>query len=177
MDRVVVCYLAVSLDGMIADSGGGVAWMEGEEKSYRGDYGYSAFLDTVDTIVMGRNTYHQLVTKLVPDKWVYEERLTYVMTHHAMEEREGVSARDGSVRDLIRELKAKEGKHIWICGGADVINQCIREDVIDLYRVLPVILGTGVPLFRSDLPSRLLHLKQINRENGAAELIYERRIL
>lgn len=96
MGRVVVCYLAVSLDGMIADSGGGVGWMEGEEKSYRGDYGYSAFLDTVDTIVMGRKTYHQLVTELVPDKWVYEGRLTYVMTHHPMQEREGVSARDGS---------------------------------------------------------------------------------
>lgn len=51
-------YIAVSLDGFIARLDGEIDC--GEESGE--DYGYKAFLDTVDAIVMGRNTYEKALT-------------------------------------------------------------------------------------------------------------------
>ena len=51
--RCVTLFLAVSLDGFLADSGDGVGWLE----EAGGDGGaYGDFIRQVDTVVMGWNT-------------------------------------------------------------------------------------------------------------------------
>ncbi len=49
-------YLAVSLDGFIADKDGGVKWLEPYSDP---SLGFEEFNRTIDTIVLGRTTFDQ----------------------------------------------------------------------------------------------------------------------
>ena len=62
--RKVILYIAVSLDGYIADAWGGVDWLGGQSADYAGDYGYEAFTAQVDTVIMGGRTYRQITQEL-----------------------------------------------------------------------------------------------------------------
>ena len=42
---------------------------------------YSSFIKEVDTVIMGRNTYKQIITELSPNQWIYHDLTTYVITH------------------------------------------------------------------------------------------------
>lgn len=68
----IVLYLAMSVDGYIADEQGGVGWLGGDGSEPDAPGSYPAFYETVDTIVMGWTTYRQIVTELSPDSWPYE---------------------------------------------------------------------------------------------------------
>ncbi len=70
--RQVILYIAMSLDGYIADMHGGVGWLPAVEDAPAAD-SYDAFVRSVDTVVMGWNTYRQLVTELSPGTWVYAD--------------------------------------------------------------------------------------------------------
>lgn len=86
----IVLYLAMSVDGYIADEQGGVSWLEGDGSKPDTSGSYPAFYETVEAIVMGWTTYHQIVTALSPDIWPYEGRPCYVVTHRQRENRENV---------------------------------------------------------------------------------------
>ncbi|MFR9159317.1 MAG: dihydrofolate reductase family protein [Ruthenibacterium lactatiformans] len=73
MERKVILYLAMSLDGFIADKNGGVGWMDlaNNGEAFEGDYGYAAFSAEVDTVLMGMTTYRQITQELSPGAWPY----------------------------------------------------------------------------------------------------------
>ena len=52
----IVLYLAMSVDGYIADEQGGVGWLGGDGSEPGAPGSYPAFYETVDTIVMGWTT-------------------------------------------------------------------------------------------------------------------------
>ena len=60
----IVLYLAMSVDGYIADEQGGVGWLGGDGSEPDAPGSYPAFYETVDIIVMGWTTYRQIVTEL-----------------------------------------------------------------------------------------------------------------
>ena len=70
--RKVILYIAMSLDGYIADQNGNVDWLNeyDSDENVEGTDSYSLFLDKVDTVIIGYNTYHQIVTELSPEQWV-----------------------------------------------------------------------------------------------------------
>ena len=57
--RRVSLFIAMSLDGYIADSNGKVDWLEGQGSNNENIDTYSEFVKDIDTILMGWNTYHQ----------------------------------------------------------------------------------------------------------------------
>lgn len=61
--RKIVLFIAMSLDGYIADSNGGVDWLKGQSDDTENIDVYSQFVKDVDTILMGWNTYHQVTSK------------------------------------------------------------------------------------------------------------------
>ena len=174
--RDVVLYIAVSLDGYIADPNGGVSWLDSTEKGPNDEKGYEQFIETVDTVVMGYNTYHQIVTELSPDKWPYPQLESYVFTHRKLVDAENIHFVSQAVDQWIRSLQTQPGKYIWICGGAHLAKQCMDADLIDRYHltVIPSILGSGIPLFPAGTRPARLKLLSLKPYNGAMECILSR---
>lgn len=98
----------MSLDGYIADLQGGVAWLGSEDCDAEMPDSYGGFVRDVDTVIMGWNTYHQIVTELSPDEWVYEGLQADVITHRPVEQREGVFFVAESPCTLVQRLKQAE---------------------------------------------------------------------
>lgn len=175
--RKVVLFIAMSLDGYIADQNGNVDWLNGQSKNEENIDTYSNFIKDVDTVVMGWNTYHQIVTELSVTEWVYADLKSYVITHRELPSANGIIFTQKNTCDIIHELKQKQGKNIWICGGANIIQELIKDDLIDEYyiSIIPTILGSGIHLFGT-IPSEI-QLKLIHTQtyNGITELIYTHR--
>lgn len=175
--RKIVLFIAMSLDGYIADSHGGVAWLGGQDPEAETLDTYSPFVENVDTVIMGWNTYHQVVTELSPEEWVYEALQSYVITHREVPSTDNITFTAKSPCDLVRELRLADGKDIWICGGASIIQELVREDLIDEYylSVIPTLLGGGIRLFDRDTQEIPLKLLRTQSYNGITDLVYTKR--
>ncbi|NLL79336.1 MAG: dihydrofolate reductase [Clostridiales bacterium] len=175
--RKVILYIAMSLDGYIADQNGKVDWLNAYNDVEEGTDSYSLLLETVDTVVMGYNTYHQIVTELSPEQWIYEELKSYVITHNKIPSNPEIMFVNNSPSDLVKKLKKESGKDIWICGGANIISQLMQEELIDRFHisVIPTILGNGIRLFEDSHNEMKLDLVQTKNGSGIVELIYEHR--
>ena len=174
--KKISLFIAMSLDGYIADREGGVDWLVGQGDEDGMDV-YSDFVKDIDTVIMGRNTYDQIVTELSPDVWVYDHLTTYVVTHHPQIASDRIRFTSESPVELARRLREEEGKSIWICGGANLIQQLVREDLIDCYyiTVVPTILGSGVRLFEKTGREIKLRLLKTRSYDGMTDLIYIKR--
>ena len=175
--REVVLYIAMSLDGYVADETGGVDWLEGHGEGPEGADSYSRFIREVDTVIMGRNTYRQVTTQLSPERWVYQGLHTYVVTHRPLPSTQDITFTAEHPCALIRRLRQGPGKSIWICGGPSILSPLMEEDLIDRYHisVIPTILGSGIRLFGALEEARKLRLLNTQASDGIVELIYRRR--
>ena len=173
----LVLYLAVSVDGYLADEQGGVGWLGGDGSEPENFGSYPAFYETVEVILMGWSTYHQIVTALSPDSWPYEGRPCYVVTHRSKPDREGITFWNRPITELAGKLKEEHKGNIWICGGASVAGQLLKEDCIDQLwiSIIPTVLGKGVRLFPELSQELPLKLVGTERYNGIVDLVYERR--
>lgn len=174
MSRKIILYVAVSLDGYIADHNGNVDRLTGKEPDYDGDYGYAEFLSSIDTVVMGMNTYQQIVTELSPESWPYPSLKSYIFTHQERDDRRGIAFIQRKPEKFLAELREKPGKDIWVCGGSNLANQLIDAGMIDEFHlhIMPVVLGGGVPLFNKPHPGLQLCIKSIKEVNGVINVVY-----
>lgn len=167
----------MSLDGYIADREGGVQWLGGDGSDPDNAGSYPRFYETVDTIILGYTTYHQVAAELFPDSWFYAGKRSYVLTHRAEVSTDDITFTNEDTCALVTRLKAQEGKDIWICGGASIIHPLIDRGLIDRchFTVIPTILGGGIRLFSAHEHSTLLRLVSTVHYNGMVDLIYEKR--
>lgn len=175
--RNAVLFIAMSLDGYIADRNGGVDWLTGQSDDAETIDVYSQFVKDIDTILMGWNTYHQITTALSPTKWVYEDFTTYVITHKQLDSSEQIRFTSENPAALLKKLKSGSGKDIWICGGANLARQLMRDNLIDQYyiSVIPTLLGSGIRLFEHVNREIKLKLCKTQTYNGITDLVYIQR--
>lgn len=175
--RKVILYIAMSLDGFIASKDGRVDWLQGQNTDEENIDTYSSFIKNVDTIIMGWNTYYQIKNELSPDKWIYDSLTSYIITHRKLDSTDNINFVQKNPSELINDLKQKDGKSIWICGGAKIIQPLIQDNLIDEYyiSIIPTILGDGIRLFEPIFKELKLKLKTTQSYNGITELIYSRR--
>ncbi|MEX1307514.1 MAG: dihydrofolate reductase family protein [Eubacteriales bacterium] len=171
MARKIVLYIAMSLDGYIAGEYGELDFLSelGEV-----DLGYDAFDARIDTVVMGSHTYMQVVNELSPDVWAYAGKNTLVATSQDLPEDENVEfVKDGIVARVLQE-KQKAGKDIWLVGGGVLASEFIENDLVDEYiiTVIPIIQGSGIPLFLGDHEPVDLHLQGTKQKKNLIELTY-----
>ena len=173
--RTATLMIAMSLDGYIADRQRSVAWLPEEQEEGSGSY--EDFIRGIDTVVMARNTYHQVVTELSPGRWPYAGLECWVATHRNVPPRPGIRFFSGDLARQVRELKGQEGRGIWICGGAGVARQMLEADLVDCLdiSVVPVLLGGGVRLFsESERPMPLQLQAAAAAAGGMARLVFRR---
>jgi dihydrofolate reductase len=172
--RQLTLYISCSLDGYIATADDDLSFldmatMEGEE------YGYAAFVATVDTVIVGRRTYDKVVSMGVPDP--HPGRTMYVITRTPRPSLGDIHFHTGDVVELVRKLKAEPGKGIYCDGGAELVDTLIKHDLIDRYCItrVPVLLGGGVRLFRDGRPQQALRLIESRSfPTGLVQSWYER---
>lgn len=110
--KKISLFIAMSLDGYIADSRGGVDWLQGQGNDAENMDSYAAFAQTVDTVFMGWRTYHQIVTQLSPQEWPYPEFTTYVFTHRPQTSSEKIRFVNEDPVQLAKRLREEDGTGI-----------------------------------------------------------------
>lgn len=170
--RKLVLFIASSLDGYIATKDESLEWLDNVEGE--GDNGYSEFLDTVDTIVFGKRTYDWLMKQDI-EEFPYKDKECYVFTRSSIEDTEDVKFIHEDVSKFVDQLKSLDGENIWIVGGGELLHSFLQEKLVDelIITVAPILLGTGIPLFREGDYQLDLTLKGTRRFNQFVELHYE----
>ena len=166
--RKVVLFIASSLDGFIASSDGSVDWLFTDQ-----DYGYKRVYRSIDTVLMGRKTYAQMV-KL----WGYQynEKKGYVFTRSRRSKgNKHVEFISENIPKFVRALRKREGKDIWLVGGAEIATILLNAgliDRIDLF-IHPILIGNGIPLFHAIKPlNKLIFMHKKSFDGGLIQLSY-----
>lgn len=175
--RKIILNLAMSLDGYICDEKGGFDWIVGQgddDGNGTEAYDFESFLERVDTLVMGSVSYADVVLSGLT---TFEDKHILVATHKTLERKPNVQFISGDLCRAVLDLKKREGKNIWLFGGAELTDSFIRENIVDEYivAIIPTILGNGRRLFKGDYPKINLHLDAYSVANGITVLTYSKR--
>jgi dihydrofolate reductase len=172
----ISAFIAASIDGFIARPDGGLDWLPTETDVDGGDFGYQDFLESVDTVVMGRHTYEKVLSFDVG--WPFEGKRVAILSSKAPNIPKPLAGRlswlAGEPHRIVAQLAADGARHIYVDGGT-TIQAFLRARLIQrltLTRV-PVLLGEGIPLFgrvAHDLP--LEHLRTVTYANGMVQSEY-----
>ena len=144
-------FIATSLDGFISRRDGSIDWLneanavvpEGE------DCGYAQFMSSVDALVMGRNTFEQVLSF---GAWPYGTTPVVVLSRQLKSLPGNVPATVTLSADdpttLVQRLSAEGLQHLYIDGGL-TIQSFLSAGLIDeiIITTIPIILGAGKPLF------------------------------
>ena len=170
-------YIATSLDGYIARPNGDINWlMEADTSDGKEDYGYKMFSDTVDCLVMGRNSMEKVMS--FPE-WPYEGKRVVVLTNSLKEVPtvviNKVELYSGSLVELVKNLDNEGCKHLYIDGGK-TIQSFLNENLITDITItkIPVLLGEGLSLFgkiKRDI--KLNHIATQSYSSGFVKSTYE----
>lgn len=157
MNRKLCLFIAMSLDGYIAKPDGDISFLD--EMNQEGeDYGYTAYIETIDIVILGRKTYDKILS--MGNESFYGERKVYVVTRNPRPDSGQTSFYSGNLKDLVLSLKSQPGKNIYCDGGAEIIQQLLLDELIDelTVSIIPVMLGNGIRLFDRTYPEQKLTL-------------------
>lgn len=165
----------MSLDGYIAKPNDDLGFLSIVEKEGE-DYGYADFVKTVDTVILGRKTYDWIMSQ-VPN-FLHADKDTYVITRTLRPRINRTKFYTGNIKDLILRLKQEQGQNIFIDGGAEIVNELLKQKLIDefIISVIPILVGEGTRLFNDGRPEQNLELLDVRKfETGLTQLHYKRK--
>ncbi|MDR3687511.1 MAG: dihydrofolate reductase family protein [Coriobacteriia bacterium] len=171
--RPVILYITASLDGFIAEPGGGMGWLDGASSADT-DFGYAEFYASIDTMLMGSATYEFLLREADPFPHANREVFVFVSRDLPLAA-ESVALVRADAAEFVRNVKAREGGTIWLVGGGKLNSSLLDAGLIDEIQlfVQPVVLGGGVPLFASpNTGARLTLETTLQWPLGVVELRY-----
>ena len=154
-----IAYLALSLDGCIADARGGIDWLNAAAAGVDDPGAFERFLDGIDAILMGRRTYEQVLGFGV---WPYTKPVHVLSTSLGAlpgDHEDRATLAHGSPPELCAAMAAAGHRRLYVDGGT-VVRAFLAADLIDemTLTTVPVILGAGMRLFDETLPpSRWSH--------------------
>jgi dihydrofolate reductase len=177
MKRKIILNLAISLDGFIADDDGGFTWIKGDgDKTHdtKAQFDYEEFVESVDVIIMGKIAFLDCPKETLDS---FKDKTIYVATNKVLNTNySNVEFFSGDLVSQISALQKEKGKNIWLFGGAGLTDSFIKANLIDEYiiGIIPIILGSGRPLFLKDNPTINLHLKESTTQEGIVILRYSK---
>ena len=167
------CHVAMSLDGMIARADGSFDWLMPYPPQ---EYGIEAFVASVDAVVMGRATY-EIERAMQP--WPHAGKPVFVVTSRPLGAAPPlVEARSTDLCALAHELEQRGCRRVAVEGGGQLVRGLIAIGKLDVLEMalIPLVLGSGIPLFPPgtlELPLRLVSCEP--KSGGALHLVYARR--
>ncbi len=173
-DRKVILYIASSLDGYIAKPNDDLSFLSIVQQDGE-DYGYADFVKSVDTVILGRKTYDWVMTQV--SEFPHADKNSFIITRTARPSIGKTNFYTGKLKDLISKLKAEQGKNIFIDGGAEIVNELLKENLIDefIISVIPILVGNGTRLFKDSRPELKLELVSTKQfDKGLTQLYYKR---
>lgn len=175
--RKISLFIAMSLDGFIAKPNDDLSFLKLVEKEGE-DYGYTEFISKIDTIIIGRKTYDYVVREIGASHYDNGQRDVYVITRSEKPQTGRTTFYTGKITELVKQLKSKKGEDIYCDGGAEIINELLRHDLIDelVISVIPILLGNGTRLFQDGRPEQALEFVTAKTfDTGLTQLHYTRK--
>jgi dihydrofolate reductase len=151
----------MSLDGFIAGPNGEADWIVMDP-----DIDFGALFSRFDTVLLGRKSYEAARkrggTGAMPGMAAYVFSRTLPQADCP-----GVTV-SADAQGTVRALKSGPGKDIWLFGGGDLFRSLPQAGLVDAVQagVVPVLLGSGLPLLPTPAPQARLRL--------ASHRLYER---
>jgi dihydrofolate reductase len=178
---IISVFVGTSVDGFIARPNGAFDFLDegGGEP-----HGYEEFFATVDTLVIGRNTFEIV---LAFPEWPYGNRRVVVLSSKPLDlskVRNGpvgdhvkpiVEQMSGSPAEIVAKLAATGAQHLYVDGGI-TIQRFLEAGLVQRLIVsrVPVLIGQGIPLFgplTRDL--RLQHVATRHYPGGLVQSEYQ----
>ena len=169
-------FIACSLDGFIAKPDGDIDWLINIPNPKNDDYGFSKYIENIDGIIMGRNTFETVAG--FPE-WSYPKPV-FVLSNSLKtvpvilkDKAEIVS---GDIKTIIKNLNQRGIYNIYVDGGK-TIQSFLKEDLIDemIITTIAKILGEGIPLFGNLGIEKHFKIEKVERLNEYMVKTYYKR--
>jgi len=165
----IICNLATSLDGFIADERGGVDWLNDFQAE---DYRMIDFFEQCGTAIMGSKTYEQALSF---NSWFGKmEGVVFTSRKLPLFKNETINFVSGDPVPVVEKLSRSE-KDSWLVGGGELIASFIDLHLLDelIITVVPRLLGKGLALCPSIKEvSKLQLLDSKAHTDGVLQLRY-----
>jgi dihydrofolate reductase len=187
--RKVILLMHVSLDGFVAGPEGEMDWINVESEMFDD---VAKLTNEADTAIYGRVTFRMMenywptagekatATKHDIEHSRWANNAVKVVFSKTLKETAWKNTRiyHEDVAGEIAKLKAQPGMNMLLIGSPGLAQTFMRHNLLDEYRlyVNPIILGTGIPLFKHNSDRVNLTLKDIKQfHSGVLGLHYETR--
>lgn len=113
----------------------------------------------------------------VVDEFPHMDKISYIITRTERPSIGNINFYNGTLNSLVKKLKSEKGKNIFIDGGAEIVHELLKANLIDefIISIIPILVGDGIKLFadgRPELKLKLVTLKKF--ETGLIQMHYER---
>jgi dihydrofolate reductase len=146
------CQVAVSLDGYIAGPQGEADWIVADA-----EIDFAALFAQFDTFLMGRRTYEAMAAAAGPST----QGKTFVFsTTLRQQDHPAVTVVPEVSAAAVAPIRAQARKDLWLFGGGVLFRSFLATGLVDTVEVavIPVLLGSGLPLLPAPAPRAALTL-------------------
>ena len=180
----------VSLDGHVTDKDGGLDFFTSltPEQNKYADRDQLTFLETIDTILLGRKTYELFAdfwpgatteTEIIADRLNQIPKVIFsnTLTKAPWGKWPAAEIIADEATAAVKKLKAQPGKGMVMWGSISVAQSLMKADLIDEYHIqlCPVLTGGGRKLFPQPMDVGRFKLLEVRQyETGNILLKYER---
>ena len=173
----------ISLDGFAADKNDRLDFFAPTVRDIYQDEYYLQYLENIDCILLGKNTYKQFSAVWparsghLAEKIDTSEKIVFSgsLTNAPWGQWRAASISATDLPSKIRELKSLPGKNIVIWGSLSLVRQAMKAQLIDEFHIhlCPAITGGGRRLFTHDHHAELKLIHSKHFDNGVAALHYQ----
>lgn len=169
-------FIAMSIDGYIATKDGDISWLESISNPDKSDFGYARFMERIDAIVMGRQTFEKVMSF---DVWPYTKKVFVLSsTLNAVPQKllGKVEIINKRPIELVKHLSDLGMSDLYIDGGK-TIQSFLKLELIDemIISTIPIVLGEGIPLFaKQDHAIQFKHIETTAFNGGLVQTCYRK---
>lgn len=169
----VTYYLAASLDSFIARPDGDVSWLD-ELNIPLEETGYNKFFESIDSLVMGRNSYEMIASF---GTWPYGDKPTWVCSSQNITPLPGCNLQpESSPVEVFQVAQKQKCTHLWLIGGGKLASSFIESNLLTNISIsqMPILLGDGIRLFDNmDHSHKLKYIQSEFYKVGFLQLDYQ----